>query len=108
MCLILDTTETNNFLLFFQDNGQPVRLFSAMRGRLRQVAASLQAAVRFRHISRRDPRPADWFVDKSNQDETTERKDKPAPTCWGHRIVVNPSLPSHYKVMYMCIQLCVS
>ncbi|GJQ70753.1 hypothetical protein Trydic_g685 [Trypoxylus dichotomus] len=79
------------------DNGQPARLFSAMRGRLRQVAASLQAAVRFRHISRRDPRPPDWFVDKSNQDEATENRENPAPTCWGHRIVVNPSLPSHYK-----------
>lgn len=70
-----------------------------MRGRLRQVAASLQAAVRFRHISHRESRPPDWFVDKSNQDETTENKENSAPTCWGHRIVVNPSLPSHYKVM---------
>lgn len=69
-----------------------------MRGRLRQVAASLQAAVRFRHISRRESRPPDWFVDKTNQDEVSENKENRAPTCWGHRIVVNPSLPSHYKV----------
>ncbi|KRT82773.1 cNMP binding protein, partial [Oryctes borbonicus] len=88
---------TNTSPVHGQDNGQPARLFSAMRGRLRQVAASLQAAVRFRHISRRETRPPDWFVDKSNQDEATENRETPAPTCWGHRIVVNPSLPSHYK-----------
>ncbi|XP_071054283.1 cyclic nucleotide-gated cation channel subunit A isoform X2 [Onthophagus taurus] len=79
------------------DNGPPARLLTAMRGRLRQVAASLQAAVRFRRFSRREARPPDWFVDKSNQDDTAENKESPAPSCWGHKIVVNPSSPTHYK-----------
>lgn len=76
------------------------RLLSSVRGRLRQVAASLQAAVRFRRFSRRDSRPPDWFVDRSQQDDNTtaaKLNDK-APTCWGHRITIDPSLPSHYKV----------
>ncbi|XP_071054272.1 cyclic nucleotide-gated cation channel subunit A isoform X1 [Onthophagus taurus] len=80
-----------------EDNGPPARLLTAMRGRLRQVAASLQAAVRFRRFSRREARPPDWFVDKSNQDDTAENKESPAPSCWGHKIVVNPSSPTHYK-----------
>ncbi|KAI4471052.1 cyclic nucleotide-gated cation channel subunit a [Holotrichia oblita] len=100
--LLLENIAANDV----HDNGQPSRLFSAVRGRLRQVAASLQAAVRFRHISRRESRPPDWFVDKTNQDEVAENKENRAPTCWGHRIVVNPSLPSHYKVFspgdYIC------
>mgnify|MGYP005986565475 FL=1 len=69
-----------------------------MRGRLRQVAASLQAAIRFRRFSRRDSHPPDWFVDKSHQDENADAMDTPEPTCWGHRIVVDPALPSYYKV----------
>lgn len=68
-----------------------------MRGRLRQVAASLQAAIRFRRFSRKDSRPPDWFVDKSNQDKNVEKEKEQEPSCYGYRIVVDTSLPSHYK-----------
>ncbi|XP_063911104.1 cyclic nucleotide-gated cation channel subunit A isoform X1 [Zophobas morio] len=80
-----------------QENVPQNRLFSVVRGRLRQVAASLQAAIRFRRFSRRDSHPPDWFVDKSHQDENADAMDTPEPTCWGHRIVVDPALPSYYK-----------
>ncbi|KAJ8950129.1 hypothetical protein NQ314_007982 [Rhamnusium bicolor] len=80
------------------DNTQQSRLFSAVRGRLRQVAASLQAAIRFRRFSRKESHPPDWFVDKSHQDENADVEDASHPTCWGHHIVVDPALPSHYKV----------
>ncbi|KAL3285357.1 hypothetical protein HHI36_019465 [Cryptolaemus montrouzieri] len=75
------------------------RLFSAVRGRLRRAAASLQAAVRFRRFSRKDSHPPDWFVDKSHQEENAEKDancHEPA-TCWGHKIIVDPSSPYHYK-----------
>ncbi|CAH0545860.1 unnamed protein product [Brassicogethes aeneus] len=80
-----------------RDQTQQNRLFSAVRGRLRRVAASLQAAVRFRRISRKESQSPDWFVDKSHQDDHEEGDRSPEPTCWGHHIVVDPALPSHYK-----------
>ncbi|KAJ3661336.1 hypothetical protein Zmor_005735 [Zophobas morio] len=87
------------FVIFtrWMENVPQNRLFSVVRGRLRQVAASLQAAIRFRRFSRRDSHPPDWFVDKSHQDENADAMDTPEPTCWGHRIVVDPALPSYYK-----------
>ncbi|XP_019872466.1 cyclic nucleotide-gated cation channel subunit A [Aethina tumida] len=79
-----------------QDSTQQ-NLLSAVRGRLRQVAASLQAAIRFRRFSRKESQPPDWFVDKSHQDDAADNSSDPEPTCWGHHIVVDPALPSHYK-----------
>ncbi|XP_018566645.1 cyclic nucleotide-gated cation channel subunit A isoform X1 [Anoplophora glabripennis] len=79
------------------ENTQQSRLFSTVRGRLRRVAASLQAAIRFRRFSRKETQPPDWFVDKSHQDESADQDDGPEPACWGHHIVVDPALPSHYK-----------
>lgn len=94
-----DPLPNNCFNYFFQENVPPGRLFSAVRGRLRRVASSLQAAIRFRRLSRRESHPPDWFVDKSHQDETTEKEESPEPKCCGHRVIVDPALPSHYKVI---------
>lgn len=91
-------------IIYFQDNAQQGRLFSAVRGRLRQVAASLQAAIRFRRFSRRESHPPDWFFDKSHQEENTDVEDTLGPTCWGHRIVVDPARSSYYKVKF-CLQI---
>lgn len=87
-----------------QDHTQPNRrLLSTVRGRLRQVAASLQSAVRFRRFPRKDSQPPDWFVDKSHQDDNTDKEDDPSPACWGQRIVVDPSCPSYYIVSIILI-----
>lgn len=85
-------------IISFQENAQQGRLFSAVRGRLRQVAASLQAAIRFRRFSRKESHPPDWFVDKSHQEENIDVEDTLGPTCWGYQIVVDPSRSSYYKV----------
>ncbi|XP_068899374.1 cyclic nucleotide-gated cation channel subunit A-like isoform X2 [Tenebrio molitor] len=94
-CLLTRPNET--LLKDRKENVPQNRLFSVVRGRLRQVAASLQAAIRFRRFSRRDSHPPDWFVDKSHQDENADAMDTPEPSCWGCRIVVDPALPSYYK-----------
>ncbi|XP_065160015.1 cyclic nucleotide-gated cation channel subunit A [Atheta coriaria] len=85
-------------------NDSSRRPLSAMRGRLKRAAASLQAAIRFRRFSRRDgsdARTPDWFVDKSQQQPDAEGDDKAEnkrfACCGNRRIVVDPALPAHYK-----------
>lgn len=91
-------------VLSLQDSSR--RPLSAMRGRLKRAAASLQAAIRFRRFSRRDgsdARTPDWFVDKSQQQPDAEGDDKAEnkrfACCGNRRIVVDPALPAHYKVI---------
>lgn len=96
------------YCIILQENVPPGRLFSAVRGRLRRAAASLQAAIRFRRLSRRESHPPDWFVDKSHQDDSTEKEESPEPKCCGHRVVVDPALPSHYKVILLVVHLTAS
>ncbi|XP_050301471.1 cyclic nucleotide-gated cation channel subunit A isoform X2 [Anthonomus grandis grandis] len=80
-----------------QDNSRQNRLLSAVRGRLRQVAASLQAAVRIRRFSRRGTTAPDWFVDKSHQEENGETTINVTHGCWGYRVVFDPALSIYYK-----------
>ncbi|KAH1002086.1 hypothetical protein HUJ05_012254 [Dendroctonus ponderosae] len=87
-----DTTQT--------DNSHQHRILSAVRGRLRQVAASLQAAVRFRRFSRRGTTAPDWFVDKSHQEDNADVGEEPQHGCWGYRVVFDPALPIYYKMRY--------
>ncbi|KAH1002332.1 hypothetical protein HUJ04_008428 [Dendroctonus ponderosae] len=79
------------------DNSHQHRILSAVRGRLRQVAASLQAAVRFRRFSRRGTTAPDWFVDKSHQEDNADVGEEPQHGCWGYRVVFDPALPIYYK-----------
>lgn len=93
-------------ILVLQDNStQQRRILSAVRGRLRQVAASLQAAVRFRRFSRRGTTAPDWFVDKSHQ-EDQDVPDVTTRGCWGYRVVFDPALPIYYKVSFMTDDRC--
>lgn len=75
----------------------------AVRGRLRQVATSLQAAVRFRrYSSRNNSHPPDWFVDQSHQDAGGDADDdadneQRRYCCRRFRVVVDPSSPFYYK-----------
>ncbi|XP_066250973.1 cyclic nucleotide-gated cation channel subunit A isoform X1 [Euwallacea similis] len=81
-----------------QDNSQQRRLLSVVRGRLRRVAASLQAAVRFRRFSRRGTTAPDWFVDRSHQEEGPDATEEASGNgCWGLRVVFDPALPIYYK-----------
>nr|XP_023023474.1 cyclic nucleotide-gated cation channel subunit A-like [Leptinotarsa decemlineata] len=87
-----------------QENNQQQRLLSAVRSRLGQVVESLRAAVRFRRLSRKES--PSWLFDKSHQEASAEKDDFQGPICMGHRIVVNPTLPSHY-VWLMVVSLAV-
>ncbi|KAF5301710.1 hypothetical protein FQA39_LY10641 [Lamprigera yunnana] len=71
-------------------------LFSTVRNRLGQAVHTLRAAIRFRRYSKRESRPPESFVDKSQEGKSNEDKISEA-TCCGYRIVVDPSLPWHYK-----------
>ncbi|KAK5642984.1 hypothetical protein RI129_009151 [Pyrocoelia pectoralis] len=75
-----------------------------VRHRLGRVAHTFRAALRLGR-SRSDSRPPDWFVDKSQEKKGDSNEGIP-PTCWGYRIVVDPSLPWHYKWL-MVISLAV-
>ncbi|XP_050506561.1 cyclic nucleotide-gated cation channel subunit A isoform X3 [Diabrotica virgifera virgifera] len=92
-----------------QDNSQQNRLLSTVRNRLGQIASTLQAAIRFRRFSRKESNATpDWFVDKSHLDENAagDKDDEKGPTCYGHRIVVDPTKLSHY-VWLMVVSLAV-
>ncbi|XP_030766128.1 cyclic nucleotide-gated cation channel subunit A isoform X2 [Sitophilus oryzae] len=80
-----------------QDASQQNRILSAVRGRLRQVASSLQAAVRFRRFSRRGATAPDWFVDKSHQEDSGDVVEDLRDGCWGYRVVFDPASPNYYK-----------
>ncbi|CAG9857625.1 unnamed protein product [Phyllotreta striolata] len=80
-------------------------LLSTVRGGLGRIASALRAAVRFRRFSRRRSRAApDWFIDKCPTDDHPADKDHLVPTCWGRRIVVDPTKLSHY-VWLMVVSL---
>ncbi|XP_060535248.1 cyclic nucleotide-gated cation channel subunit A isoform X2 [Cylas formicarius] len=96
---ILDDSEDYCDIYFVQsqeDNSQQRRLLSTVRGRLRQVAASLQAAVRFRRFSKKRAAPPEWFVDKSHQDEGADEEESHQRSCWGYQVVFDPSKRAHY------------
>ncbi|XP_076272344.1 cyclic nucleotide-gated ion channel subunit A isoform X3 [Rhynchophorus ferrugineus] len=80
-----------------RDATQQNRILLAMRGRLRQVASSLQAAIRLRRFSRRTATAPDWFVDKSHQEDAQENGDALRQNCWGIRVVFDPSSTNYYK-----------
>lgn len=101
----LVSANPNRTVFGSQDNTQR-RILSAVRGRLRQVAASLQAAVRFRRFSRRGTTAPDWFVDKSHQ-EDQDVPDVTTRGCWGYRVVFDPALPIYYKVSHSVCHLSV-
>ncbi|CAH1099935.1 unnamed protein product [Psylliodes chrysocephalus] len=92
----------------YRENTSQRRILSSVRSRLGQIASTLQAAVRFRRFSRKDSHPApDWFVDKGRQDDGGANRDEEmGPTCWGRRIVVDPTRLSHY-VWLMVVSLAV-
>lgn len=71
-----------------------------VRGRLRMVASSLQAAIRLRRFSFKQNRSPDWFVDKTNQEEIekTEKVEAIQTSCFGYKIGIDPSHPLYYKV----------
>ncbi|KAG5892932.1 hypothetical protein JTB14_006245 [Gonioctena quinquepunctata] len=82
------------------------RLLSSVRSRLGQVVASLQAAIRFRRLPRKESQPPSWFFDKSHQETSLDKDDFHGPTCLGRRVVVDPTLTSHY-VWLMVVSLAV-